>query len=80
MKIEEIIKTYGHNDYYEMETGRLFKLSQMEYNLFRNVTKVPFAEPNGIVGYIELEGNYVCGKKHEYDTPVNKDLGILGGV
>lgn len=80
MNIEEIIKVSGHNDYYELETGRLFKLSEMEYNLFRNVTKVPVIEPNRIVGYIELEGNYISGKRHEYDSPINNDLGILGGV
>ena len=57
MKLEEIIKTYGNVDYYEMGTGRTFKLSEMTYNLYRNVTNVPVIEPNGAKGYVELSGN-----------------------
>lgn len=45
MKLEEIVKQYGYNDYYEMSTGRTYKLSKViEEN---KVIKVPVYE-NGI--------------------------------
>lgn len=59
MKLEEIIKTYGKNDYYEMNTGRTFLLSQMEYHLFNNVTTVPVIGCDGkSLGNINLKGDW----------------------
>lgn len=59
MKIEEIIETYGKNDYYEMSTGRIFKLSEMSYNPFLDITNIPVFENGEFIGFINLMGDYV---------------------
>lgn len=56
--LEQIIKTYGKNDYYEMQTGRIFLLSKMQYHLFSDETIVPVEYDGQIVGTIKLKGDY----------------------
>ena len=58
MDIKDIIKTYGKNDYYEMNTGKIYHLSKMSYHLFNNTTWIPVSENGELVGEIKLEGNY----------------------
>ena len=58
MKLEEIIKTYGRNDYYDMNTGRIYKISQMEYHLFDNTTHVPVYENGDFIGIVKLKGDW----------------------
>lgn len=57
MDIKEIIKTYGKNDYYEMQTGRIFQLSKMEYHLYSNETWIPVLENGKVIGCIKEKGN-----------------------
>lgn len=58
MDIKDIVKMYGKVDYYEMQTGRIYHLSQMSYHLFDNTTRIPVSENGRIIGEIKLEGNY----------------------
>lgn len=58
MDIKDIIKTYGKNDYYDMNTGKIYHLSQMSYHLFDNTTRIPVSEEGQIIGEVRLEGNY----------------------
>ena len=58
MKLEEIIKTYGKNDYYEMNTGRTFQLSKMQYHLFSNETIIPVEQCGKIIGTVKLKGDW----------------------
>ncbi len=59
MDIGEIIKTYGKNDYMDMNIpGRIFHISQMEYHLFDDTTRVPVSEDGVLIGYVKLKGDY----------------------
>ena len=58
MTIEEIIKTYGKNDYYEMQTGRIYQLSKMQYHLFLNQTTIPVLKDGQLIGQITLKGDW----------------------
>lgn len=59
MDIGEIIKTYGKNDYMDMNTpGRIFHISQMKYHLFDDTTRVPVSEDGVLIGYVKLKGDY----------------------
>lgn len=58
MDIKEIIKTYGKNDYYEMQTGRIFHLSQMKYHLYDNTTRIPVSENGNLIGEIKVKGDF----------------------
>ena len=62
MDINDIIKTYGFNDYLDMNTGRIYHLSKMEYHLFFNKTYIPVSEDGKIIGNVEVEGN-LLGEK-----------------
>lgn len=56
MDIIEIIKTYGKNDYYEMQTGRIFALSKMVFD--GQCTIIPVYEDGEFVGTMSLKGDY----------------------
>ena len=59
MKLEEIIKTYGKNDYMDMNCpGRIYHLSKMEYHLFDNTTHVPVSEDGNVIGIVKLKGDW----------------------
>lgn len=58
MTVEQIIKTYGKNDYYDMNTGRTYHISQMEYHLFDNSTHIPVSESGEIIGIVKLKGDW----------------------
>ena len=62
MDIKEIIKTYGKYDYYEMSTGKLYRLSEMEYSLYHNKTIIPVTRPDGTTERIGIEGNLLVNK------------------
>lgn len=65
MDIKEIYEMYGKVDYYEMQTGRIYHFSRMEYHLFNNQTYIPVSE-NGIeIGVVKVEGNLITpGKRN----------------
>lgn len=71
MNLEQIIETYGKNDYMDMNTGRIYHLSKMEYHLFDNTTRVPVSENGVIIGEVKLKGNYI--------TPGKRKRGIKNG-
>ena len=59
MLIEDIIKTYGKNDYMDMNCpGRIYHFSKMEYHLFDDTTWIPVSEDCKIIGHIKLKGDY----------------------
>ena len=53
MRLEEIVKTYGWNDYYEMGTGRIFMLSQAK-EICKGVSEVPVSQDGEIIGYVKV--------------------------
>ncbi len=61
MDIKDIIKSYGYNDYYEMNSGRIFKLSDIQYDKERDISKVPVTKDEEFIGYINIPGDI----KHE---------------
>lgn len=56
-RIKEILSIYGKNDYYDQESGKIYKFSEMQYHLFHNKTIIP-VDGVGVQETIELEGNY----------------------
>ena len=58
-RIKEILSTYGKHDYYDQESGKIYKFSEMQYHLFYNKTFIP-VDGIGVQErtIIELEGNY----------------------
>lgn len=71
MKLEEIIEMYGKNDYMDMNTGKVYHLSKMEYHLYDNTTRVPVSENGYMIGEVKLKGNFV--------TPGRRERGIKNG-
>lgn len=57
MKIEEVIKTYGAVDYYDMPTGRIFKISQATYNPTTNKSTIPVSCDGDIIGTVSVDGD-----------------------
>ena len=55
MKLEEIAKVYGMNDYYDMATGRIYKLSNALPTGVIGKVKVPVIEDGVLIGYCEME-------------------------
>lgn len=60
MRLEDIAKTYGMNDYYDNIGGRIFHLSMASYDECNNQTVVPVSEGGRMIGTTRMEGNY-CG-------------------
>ena len=58
-RIKEILLTYGKYDYYDQESGKIYKFSEMQYHLFNNKTLIP-VDGIGVQErtMIELEGDY----------------------
>lgn len=57
MDIKEIIKTYGKVDYYEMRTGRIFKLSEMKYDEKNDETIIPVNIDGDTYNVIKVPGD-----------------------
>lgn len=57
MDIKEIIKMYGKTDYYEMMTGRIFKMSQATYDQYTDTTFIPVDQDGDYCGDIKIKGN-----------------------
>lgn len=59
MMLEEIVKMYGIKaDYLDCPTGRIFKLSNMEYDKDKDVTRVPVYEDNRCIGTALMKGDW----------------------
>ena len=57
MNIKDIAKMYGKTDYYEMMTGRIFKLSKATYSKETDTTIVPVDQDGDYYGDIKVKGN-----------------------
>lgn len=57
-RIKEILSTYGKYDYYDQESGKIYKFSEMQYHLFSNQTIIPVDGIGIEKEEIILEGNY----------------------
>lgn len=57
MDIKDIIKSYGYNDYYEMNSGRTFQLSDIQYDKERDTSKIPVTQDEEFIGYINIPGD-----------------------
>ena len=54
MKLEEIVKTYGMNDYYDFATGNTYKLSEA-IDIGNGKLKIPVESWDGnFLGYAEI--------------------------
>lgn len=64
MSLEEIIKTYGNkSDYYDMPSGKIFRISEMHYDKEKDISYIPIWDSDlegGFIfsGYGELKGDY----------------------
>ena len=56
MTIQEIIETYGKNDYYDMNTGKIYKLSEMKYFKEDDITEIP-VDKAGILEFVSVKGD-----------------------
>lgn len=54
MKLEDIAKSYGMNDYYDMNTGRIYKLSEAT-DAGDGKLSVPVEENGRIIGYATMD-------------------------
>ncbi len=54
MSLEEIAKVYGMTDYYDISTGKIFKLSQAIDAGDGNLV-VPVAQHGRIIGYSQMK-------------------------
>lgn len=54
MKLEEIAKQYGMNDYYDMYTGNVYKLSEAIDNKDGTLT-IPVIFNSRLAGYVQME-------------------------
>lgn len=54
MKLEDIARTYGMNDYYDMHTGRIYKLSEAT-NAGNGKLSVPVEQDGRFVGYATMD-------------------------
>ena len=57
MTLESIAKTYGMNDYYDMNTGRTYQLSKAfedETDELFETLSVPVLENGNLIGYAKM--------------------------
>lgn len=58
MSIREIIDMYGkYADYYDFNTGAIYRISAMYYDRDRNKTIIPVSVGKLNIGYAEEEGD-----------------------
>ena len=55
MTLEKIVEMYGWNDYYDMNTGYIYQLSQSVDN-GDGTSKVPVVEDGNLIGYATMKG------------------------
>lgn len=55
MTLEKIVEMYGWNDYMDMNTGRIYRLSQSVDN-GDGTSKVPVTENGNLIGYATMKG------------------------
>ncbi len=55
MALEEIVEMYGWNDYMDMNTGRIYRLSQSVDN-GDGTSKIPVTENGNLIGYAAMKG------------------------
>ena len=55
MTLEKIVEMYGWNDYMDMNTGRIYQLSQSVDN-GDDTSKVPVTENGNFIGYATMKG------------------------
>ncbi len=55
MTLEKIVEMYGWNDYMDMNTGRIYQLSQSTDN-GDGTSKVPVVEDGNLIGYASMKG------------------------
>lgn len=55
MTLEKIVEMYGWNDYMDMNTGRIYQLSQSVDN-GDGTSKVPVTENGNLIGYATMKG------------------------
>lgn len=56
MKLEEIIKTYGKVDYYDMNSGKTFHISRYTYNSETNKSEIPVSRDGEMIGSVKIDG------------------------
>ena len=54
MSLEEIAKTYGMNDYYDMYTGKVYHLSRAIDN-GDDTLNIPVSECGKLIGYAKMD-------------------------
>lgn len=54
MKLEDIARSYGMNDYYDMHTGRIYKLSEAT-DAGNGKLSVPVVEDGRLIGYATMD-------------------------
>lgn len=54
MRLEEIARMYGMNDYYDMHTGRVYHLSEATDN-GNGTQSVPVTQSGDLIGYATME-------------------------
>lgn len=55
MTLEKIVEMYGWNDYMDMNTGRIYQLSQSIDN-GDGTSRVPVVEGGSLIGYASMKG------------------------
>ena len=55
MTLEKIVEVYGWNDYMDMNTGRIYQLSQPIDN-GDGTSRVPVVEDGSLIGYASMKG------------------------
>ena len=55
MKLEQIIEMYGWNDYYDMNTGYIYHLSEAMDN-GDGTSKIPVTSNGRLIGYATMKG------------------------
>ena len=55
MTLEKIVEVYGCNDYMDMNTGRIYQLSQSIDN-GDGTSRVPVVEDGSLIGYAPMKG------------------------
>ena len=58
MDIKSIINTYGViADYYDMNSGRIYKFSMATYNPDTNKSSIPVSLDGDIIGTVTIDGD-----------------------
>lgn len=62
MMLEDVLIMFGRGfDYMDARTGNIYALTEMFFDKYENVTRVPVYRDDALIGYARMEGNY-CEK------------------